>query len=42
MSPQEDTPERIRIGISGCLLGAEVRFDGGHKRDAYLTETLAR
>lgn len=42
MSPQEDTLERIRIGISSCLLGAEVRFDGGHKRDAYLTETLAR
>ncbi|MGN2392788.1 DUF523 domain-containing protein, partial [Pelomicrobium sp. G1] len=42
MSAQKDTPERIRIGISSCLLGAEVRFDGGHKRDAYLTETLAR
>jgi uncharacterized protein YbbK (DUF523 family) len=22
----------IRIGISACLLGQEVRFDGGHKR----------
>jgi uncharacterized protein YbbK (DUF523 family)/uncharacterized protein YbgA (DUF1722 family) len=30
----------IRIGISSCLLGREVRFDGGHKRDAFLTETL--
>jgi uncharacterized protein YbbK (DUF523 family)/uncharacterized protein YbgA (DUF1722 family) len=30
----------IRIGISSCLLGDEVRFDGGHKRNAFLTETL--
>jgi uncharacterized protein YbbK (DUF523 family) len=30
----------IRIGISSCLLGQEVRFDGGHKRDPFLTETL--
>src|SRR5262245_56612618 len=33
-------PEKIRLGISACLLGAEVRYDGGHKRDAFLTETL--
>jgi uncharacterized protein YbgA (DUF1722 family)/uncharacterized protein YbbK (DUF523 family) len=32
---------RIRIGISSCLLGQEVRFDGGHKRDRWLTEVLA-
>ena len=32
----------IRIGISTCLLGEHVRFDGGHKRDAYLVETLGR
>jgi uncharacterized protein YbgA (DUF1722 family)/uncharacterized protein YbbK (DUF523 family) len=31
---------RIRIGISACLLGQEVRFDGGHKRDPFLTEVL--
>jgi uncharacterized protein YbbK (DUF523 family)/uncharacterized protein YbgA (DUF1722 family) len=31
----------LRIGISSCLLGDEVRFDGGHKRDTFLTETLA-
>jgi uncharacterized protein YbgA (DUF1722 family)/uncharacterized protein YbbK (DUF523 family) len=30
----------IRIGISSCLLGQEVRFDGGHKRDPFLTDTL--
>ena len=32
--------EPIRLGISSCLLGAEVRYDGGHKRDRYLTEVL--
>jgi len=32
----------IRIGISTCLLGEPVRFDGGHKRDAFLTETFGR
>jgi uncharacterized protein YbgA (DUF1722 family)/uncharacterized protein YbbK (DUF523 family) len=29
-----------RIGISSCLLGEEVRFDGGHKRDTFLTQVL--
>lgn len=33
-------PERIRLGISACLLGDEVRYDGGHKRDAFLVDTL--
>jgi uncharacterized protein YbgA (DUF1722 family)/uncharacterized protein YbbK (DUF523 family) len=32
----------IRIGISSCLVGETVRFDGGHKRDAFLTETFGR
>ncbi|HMB81964.1 MAG TPA: DUF523 domain-containing protein [Vicinamibacterales bacterium] len=30
----------IRIGVSACLLGDEVRYDGGHKRDAMLIELL--
>ena len=30
------------MGISACLLGQQVRFDGGHKRDAFLTETFGR
>jgi len=30
----------IRLGISRCLLGDEVRFDGGHKRDRFLTDVL--
>jgi uncharacterized protein YbgA (DUF1722 family)/uncharacterized protein YbbK (DUF523 family) len=35
-------PRPIRIGISACLLGQQVRFDGGHKRDAFLTGTFGR
>jgi uncharacterized protein YbgA (DUF1722 family)/uncharacterized protein YbbK (DUF523 family) len=31
---------RIRLGISSCLLGSPVRFDGGHKRDRFLTDQL--
>lgn len=31
----------IRIGVSMCLLGEKVRHDGGHKRDHYLSHTLA-
>jgi uncharacterized protein YbgA (DUF1722 family)/uncharacterized protein YbbK (DUF523 family) len=31
---------RIRIGISSCLLGEQVRFDGNHKHDHYLSGTL--
>ena len=40
VQPSEIRP--IRIGISACLLGEKVRFDGGHKRDPFLTGTLAR
>jgi uncharacterized protein YbgA (DUF1722 family)/uncharacterized protein YbbK (DUF523 family) len=32
----------VRIGISSCLLGEAVRFDGGHKRDAFLADTFGR
>jgi uncharacterized protein YbgA (DUF1722 family)/uncharacterized protein YbbK (DUF523 family) len=30
----------IRIGISSCLLGEQVRFDGGHKRDNFLVKVF--
>jgi len=33
--------EEILVGVSTCLLGQCVRHDGGHKRDPFLTETLA-
>jgi uncharacterized protein YbgA (DUF1722 family)/uncharacterized protein YbbK (DUF523 family) len=32
---------RPRVGVSSCLLGAEVRFNGGHKRYRFLTDELA-
>ncbi len=36
-------PERpILIGVSSCLLGELVRFDGGHKRDPFLVELLGQ
>ncbi|UCG12277.1 MAG: DUF1722 domain-containing protein, partial [Deltaproteobacteria bacterium] len=33
---------KIRIGISACLLGEKVRFDGGHKLDRYIVNTLGQ
>jgi uncharacterized protein YbgA (DUF1722 family)/uncharacterized protein YbbK (DUF523 family) len=32
----------LRLGVSSCLLGNEVRFDGGHKRDRFVTDLLGR
>jgi uncharacterized protein YbgA (DUF1722 family)/uncharacterized protein YbbK (DUF523 family) len=36
------TAAPLRLGISRCLLGDEVRFDGGHKRDNFLTDIFGR
>jgi uncharacterized protein YbgA (DUF1722 family)/uncharacterized protein YbbK (DUF523 family) len=33
--------KKIPVGISSCLLGQLVRYDGGHRHDAYITGTLA-
>ena len=33
--------DKIKIGVSACLLGEQVRFDGGHKQDAYINGTLS-
>jgi len=46
LSPMQGSPGTMidhqpRVGISQCLLGDEVRFDGGHKRDVFLTDVLA-
>lgn len=32
----------IKVGISSCLLGEKVRYDGGHKLDHYLKEPLGK
>jgi uncharacterized protein YbgA (DUF1722 family)/uncharacterized protein YbbK (DUF523 family) len=34
------TDQKAKVGISTCLLGEPVRYDGAHKRDRYLTDTL--
>ena len=34
--------DKIKLGISACLLGQKVRYDGGHKWDRYLTDTLGQ
>ncbi len=34
--------EKVRIGVSACLLGEKVRYDGQHKLDSYLTGTLSQ
>ena len=33
---------KIKIGISACLLGEPVRWNGGHARDRYLTDILGQ
>lgn len=34
--------EKIRLGVSRCLLGDNVRYDGGHQLDRFITGTLGR
>jgi uncharacterized protein YbgA (DUF1722 family)/uncharacterized protein YbbK (DUF523 family) len=36
------TMGKIKLGISTCLLGVNVRYDGGHKLDRFLTHTLGQ
>ena len=38
----EGEARALRVGVSACLLGERVRYDGGHKRDAFLTDVLSR
>jgi uncharacterized protein YbgA (DUF1722 family)/uncharacterized protein YbbK (DUF523 family) len=42
MSQEVSPISPLRIGISSCLLGNQVRYDGGHKRDAFLVDTVSR
>lgn len=41
MLPNENFP-KIKLGVSSCLLGNKVRFDGGHKQNPYIINTLSR
>lgn len=38
----DEALRKIKIGISSCLLGEKVRYDGGHKLDTFLRDTLGR
>ena len=38
----QHTGPAIRLGISACLLGQQVRYDGGHKLNHYLADTLGQ
>jgi len=44
MVTEEETPllAPVTIGVSSCLLGEPVRYDGGHKHDRYITDILGR
>ena len=34
--------EKIKIGIASCLLGNPVRWNGGHKKDRFIVNTLGQ
>jgi uncharacterized protein YbgA (DUF1722 family)/uncharacterized protein YbbK (DUF523 family) len=38
--PTDPAAGEIKIGVSACILGEEVRWNGGHKLDAFVKETL--
>ena len=43
MMDQPEAPvSPIRVGVSACLLGQRVRYDGGHKANPFIIETLGR
>lgn len=40
MTEKDKIESPISVGVSACLLGHKVRYDGGHKRDRYITDIL--
>lgn len=40
MNANAEIERPINVGISTCLLGEKVRWDGGHKRSRYITDVL--
>ena len=42
MEIEEDYQSPVKVGISTCLLGVSVRYNGGHKHDRFLTDTLGQ
>jgi uncharacterized protein YbgA (DUF1722 family)/uncharacterized protein YbbK (DUF523 family) len=41
-TPGNDRWPTLRVGVSACLLGQTVRYDGGHKHDRFVTDELGR
>ncbi len=39
---EDENSKKIRVGVSSCLLGHKVRYDGGHKLDKYIRDTLGQ
>ena len=33
---------KIPVGVSSCLIGDKVRYDGGHKLNKYISDTLGQ
>src|SRR5687768_9083573 len=42
MGMETNLDTQPKLGISACLLGQKVRFDGGHKREQFLTDLFGR
>ncbi len=42
MTTPRNNPGKPKLGVSTCLLGERVRYDGGHKRDRFITDELGR
>lgn len=42
MYNDHEATQKIRIGISACVMGEPVRYDGGHKRQRFCTDELAK
>jgi uncharacterized protein YbbK (DUF523 family)/uncharacterized protein YbgA (DUF1722 family) len=38
----QNVASRIKVGVSGCLMGIEVRYDGGHCKDHYVRNVLGQ
>ncbi|HBX54225.1 MAG TPA: hypothetical protein DEH10_02260, partial [Pseudomonas sp.] len=41
MNPSQTAPSKPKLAISACLLGAEVRYNGGHKESRLCSRTLS-
>jgi uncharacterized protein YbgA (DUF1722 family)/uncharacterized protein YbbK (DUF523 family) len=42
MTEPKSDPGRLRLGVSACLVGQAVRYDGSHRRDGFVADLLAQ